>query len=102
MLRFSSRLLMLLLLFRAASGQQEPRFSSQSNLVPVPTLGRDALGNAVYGLRAQDFIIEDDGVEQAVHLDGTADAAPISLWTAMQVESRAGPESGRMSASAAM
>ena len=65
---------MLLLLFGAASGQQEPSFRSQSNLVPVPILVRDAAGNAVYGLRAQDFIIEDDGVEQAVHLDETADA----------------------------
>jgi hypothetical protein len=62
MLRFSSPLVMLLLL-GAASGQQEPSFSSQGNLVPVPTLVRDAAGNAVYGMRAQDFIIEDDGVE---------------------------------------
>ena len=102
MLRFSSRLLMLLLLFRAASGQQEPSFSSQSNLVPVPTLVRDALGNAVYGLRAQDFIIEDDGVEQAVHLDETADAEPISLVIAVQVGRRAEREFGRMAGLAAM
>ena len=93
---------MLLLLFGAASGQQEPSFSSQGNLVPVPTLVRDAAGNAVYGLRAQDFIIEDDGVEQAVHLDETAEAEPISLVIAVQCGRRAKREFGRMAGLAAM
>jgi VWFA-related protein len=102
MLRFSSWLVMLLLLFGAASGQQEPSFSSQSNLVPVPTLVRDALGNAVYGLRAQDFIIEDDGVEQAIHLDEAAEAEPISLVIAVQCGRRAEREFGRMGGLAAM
>jgi len=102
MSRFGSWLVMLLLLFGTASGQQEPSFRSQGNLVPVPTLVRDAAGNAVYGLRAQDFIIEDDGVEQAVHLDETADAEPISLVIAVQVGRRAEREFGRMGGLAAM
>jgi len=102
MSRFSSWQVMLLLLFGAASGQQEPSFRSQGNLVPVPTLVRDAAGNAVYGLRAQDFIIEDDGVEEAVHLDETADAEPISLVIAVQVGRRAEREFGRMGGLASM
>jgi len=102
MLRFSSWLVMLLLLFGPAAGQQEPSFSSQSNLVPVPTLVRDAQGNAVYGLRVQDFIIEDDGVEQAVHLDEAAEAEPISLVIAVQCGRRAKREFGRMGGLAAM
>src|SRR5712664_1167080 len=102
MLRFSSWLVMLLLLFGAASGQQEPSFRSQGNLVPVPTLVRDAAGTAVYGLRAQDFIIEDDGVGEAVHLDETADAEPISLVIAVQVGRPAEQEFGRMIGLAAM
>jgi VWFA-related protein len=102
MSRFGSRLVMLLLLFGAASGQQEPSFRSQGNLVPVPTLVRDAVGNAVYGLQAQDFIIEDDGVEQAVHLDEAAEAEPISLVIAVQCGRRAKREFGRMAGLAAM
>jgi VWFA-related protein len=102
MSRFSSWLVMLLLLSGAASGQQEPSFSSQGNLVPVPTLVRDAAGNAVYGLRAQDFIIEDDGIEQAVHLDEAAEAEPISLVIAVQCGRRAEREFGRMGGLAAM
>src|SRR6266478_3028380 len=102
MSRFGSRLVMLLLLFGAASGQQEPSFRSQGNLVPVPRLVRDAAGSAIYGLQAQDFIIEDDGVEQAVHLDEAAEAEPISLVIAVQCGRRAKREFGRMGGLAAM
>jgi len=102
MLGFGSRMVTLLLLFGAASGQQEPSFSSQGNLVPVPTLVRDAAGNAVYGLQAQDFIIDDDGVEQAVHLDEAAEAEPISLVIAVQCGRRAEREFSRMTGLAAM
>ncbi len=100
--RLHSRLLTLLLLFASAAGQQEPSFRSQGNLVPVPTLVRDADGNAVYGLQAQDFTIEDEGVEQAVHLDQPAEAEPISLVIAVQVGRRAEREFGRMAGLAAM
>jgi VWFA-related protein len=91
-----------LLLFETAAGQQEPGFSARGNLVPVPTLVRDAAGNAVYGLQAQDFIIEDDGIEQAVHLDEAAEAEPISLVIAVQVGRRAEREFARMAGLAAM
>jgi VWFA-related protein len=102
MLRLGPIALMLPLIFGPASGQQEPSFSSRGNLVPVPTLVRDANGNAVYGLQAQDFIIEDDGVEQAIHLDETPEAEPISLVIAVQVGRRAQREFGRMAGLSAM
>lgn len=102
MLKFGSRLVMLALLFGLAVGQSEPSFRSQTNLVPVPTLVRDAAGKAVYGLHAEDFIIEDDGVEQAVHLDEVVEAEPISLVIAVQCGRRAEREFGRMAGLAAM
>lgn len=102
MLRFGSQPVMLLLLFGGALAQQGPSFTSQGNLVPVPTLVRDAAGNAVYGMQAQDFIIEDDGVEQGVHLDEAADAEPISLVIAVQYGRRAEREFGRMAGFGAM
>jgi VWFA-related protein len=102
MLRFCSGLLLLLLFFGPAAGQQEPSFTSQGNLVPVPTLVRDAQGNAVYGLHTQDFILEDDGIEQPVHLDEGAEAEPISLVVAVQCGRRAQREFGRMAGLSAM
>jgi VWFA-related protein len=63
---------------------QETTIRSQSNVVLVPVLVKDGRGRAVYGLKAQDFIVVDDGVAQAVHLDEEAEAEPISLVIAIQ------------------
>lgn len=46
--RANSRILMFLLAFGPALAQQEQTFSSRSNLVLVPTLVKDAMGNVVY------------------------------------------------------
>jgi len=88
--------LMPLLATTAAAAQQEPTFSSQTNLVLVPTMVGDEKGNVVYGLHAADFIIEDDGVEQAVHLDEAAESVPVSLVIAVQSGRRAWREFARM------
>jgi hypothetical protein len=70
--------------------------------VPVPTLVKDANGNAIYGLQEQDFIIEDDGVQQPVHLDETAESEPISLVVAVQCGRRAKREFPRIRTLATM
>ena len=67
-----------------AAFAQEATIRSQSNVVLVPALVKDARGHAVYGLQAQDFIVEDSGVVQAVHLDEAAEAQPVSLVIAIQ------------------
>jgi VWFA-related protein len=91
-----------LLTFVAASAPQEPTFKAESNVVLVPTLVRDEKGNTVYGLRAEDFVIEDDGAEQVVQLDETAEAAPVSLVIAVQRGRRANREFPRMRGLSAM
>src|SRR5258705_1899399 len=91
---------LLVVVFMAITGRkavpQEPTFNAQSNVVLVPTLVRDAKGSVVYGLKAEDFIIEDDGVEQAPYLDEAAEAGPISLIIAVQCGRRARREFARM------
>src|SRR5260370_34965681 len=62
MLRASFQLLALLLAFQCATAQQEPGFTSQANLVPVPTLLRGRKGNPVFCLQAQNFIIETEAL----------------------------------------
>ena len=96
MLKATSQLLVLLLVLRCAIAQEEPGFTTQANLVPVPTLVRDKDGNAVYGLHEKDFVIEDDGLEQAVHLDQAAETQPVSLIVAVQTGRRASREFGRL------
>ena len=79
-----------------AAFAQEPTFRSQSNVVIVPALVRDVTGHPIYGLHASDFVIEDDGVEQPVQLDESADAEPLSLIVAIQTGRRAWREFGRV------
>jgi hypothetical protein len=75
---------------------QEPTFRSQSNVVIVPALVRDVTGHVIYGLHATDFVIEDDGVGQAIQLDDSAEAEPLSVVVAIQTGRRAWREFGRV------
>jgi len=70
---------------------QEPltTLRSESNVVLVPTLVRTKAGEISYGLKASDFLIEDDGVEQDVTLDESPEREPISLVVALQVGRKA-------------
>lgn len=89
-------LLTMFVVFRSASAQDQQGFNAQANLVPVPALVRDATGNAVYGLREKDFMLEDDGIEQPVHLDEATEPRPVSMVVAVQTGRRASREVGRM------
>jgi VWFA-related protein len=82
--------------FLGATCAQEPTFTTRSSVVIVPALVRDAEGNAVYGLKATDFSIEDDRVDQLVHLDEAADADPVSVVVALQIGGRARREFSRI------
>src|SRR5208282_771041 len=75
---------------------QEPVLRSQSNVVLVPALVKDRQGGVVYGLQARNFIVEDDGVEQAVRLDEAPEGQPVSLVVAIQKGRRAYYEFPRM------
>ena len=94
--RVSQALILLSLLVTLAAAQDSTTFRSQTNLVLVPALVRDADGRPVYGLLAKDFVIEDDGVEQTVQLDQAAESAPLSLVIAVQRGRRASYEFPRI------
>jgi VWFA-related protein len=72
------------LLLTGSAVAQEVTIHAQSNVVLVPVLVKDSHGRAVYGLQAQDFVVEDEGVVQAAHLDEAAEAQPVSLVIAIQ------------------
>ena len=54
-------------------------------------------GGIVYGLKQSDFVVEDNGVPQKIHVQEELDTAPVALVVAME-EGRAGcagvPEAG--------
>jgi VWFA-related protein len=71
----------------ASASQQQtnpPTVQSESTVVLVPTLVRTKSGGVVHGLTAADFIVDDDGVAQAVRLADSPDVEPLSLVLAVQ------------------
>lgn len=75
---------------------QEQTLRTQTNLVFVPALVKDAKGKVVYGLQQKDFMIEDDGVQQAVKLDEEPESDPVALVIAIQRGRRARKEYARI------
>jgi VWFA-related protein len=88
--------------FLGATCAQEPTFTTRSSVVIVPALVRDVQGNAVYGLKATDFSIKDDRLDQLVHLDEAAEADPVSVVVALQIGGRAKREFPRIRGLSAM
>lgn len=81
---------------------QEASIRTQSNVVIIPALVKSAKGDLVSGLKAEDFVVEDDGVEQPVHLDETAEGSQLSIVVAIQTGRRAGYEFPRIRGLGAM
>jgi VWFA-related protein len=101
-LRRVAHSLLLLALLTGGALAQETTLHSQSNVVMIPALVKSAAGEVVYGLGAKDFVVEDDGVEQAVHLDEVAEGQPVSMVIAIQRGRRADYEFPRMRGLSAM
>src|SRR3984957_10530589 len=89
-------LLVSLLALLTSALSQETTLHSQSNVVVIPALVKSAQGEVVYGLEAKDFVVEDDGVEQAVHLDEVTDGQPVAMVIAIQRGRRGDYEFPRM------
>src|SRR5437764_14962614 len=53
--------------------------TSQSNLVVVPALVRNKKGELVFSLKAEDFVLTDDGVPQKLHLEEDTGSEPLAL-----------------------
>jgi VWFA-related protein len=87
---------LVLLLASGGAASPDANLRVQSNVVLVPVLVKDAGGRVVYGLTQSDFAIDDDGVEQAVHLDDSAESEPASVVVAIQTGRRAWREFLRM------
>ena len=82
--------LLLVTLLGSIALPQDTTLRSQSNVVVVPALVKDRLGGIVYGLRAEDFIVEDDGVERPARLDDAPEEQPPSRWS-WRFSEEAGP-----------
>ena len=85
-----------LLLARLAAGQsgqadaENYKFTVRSNLVLLPTRVQSKTGETIYGLKPEQFIVEDNGVRQSVQVDEEPDSPGLSLVVVVQC-SRSAP-----------
>jgi VWFA-related protein len=56
-----------------------------ANEVLVPTLVEKSGGEVVYGLKARDFVLEDNGVPQRIRVQEEMDTAPVALVVAVEL-----------------
>ena len=63
---------------------QVPTLSSRSNLVLVPVLVKTKAAKVVFSLAAEDFILTDNGVPQAVRIEDGALGQPLALAVVVQ------------------
>ena len=63
---------------------QIPTFSARSNLVLVPVLVKSKAAKIVFSLTADDFILTDNGIPQAVRIEEGALGQPLALAVIVQ------------------
>jgi hypothetical protein len=62
------------------SREDSPTIRVTTNEVLVPTLVvKPHGGGIVYGLKQSDFVVEDNGVPQKIHVQEELDTAPVAL-----------------------
>lgn len=87
-MKYSSSILFLLCcsmaLAQPSTSTAKPALRTESTVVIVPALVRDAQGKPVYTLRASDFRVTDDGVEQTLTLDENTGGEPLALIIAVE------------------
>ena len=66
------------------SAADSPTLRITTKEVLVPTLVEKHGGGIVYGLKGDDFLVEDNGVPQKVHVQEEMDTAPVSLVVAVE------------------
>src|ERR1700722_20704962 len=69
---------------------------TQANVVLVPTTVQTKKGDMIYELKPEQFVVEDNGVSQTVHLDQDTDSLGLSLVVVVQCSRSAGWEFTKM------
>jgi VWFA-related protein len=77
---------------KPAPGDQSYTLKTQSNIVLVPTTVQSKHGEILYGLKQDQFVVEDNGVPQTIHLDEDTDSYGLSLVVVVQCSRSAGYE----------
>lgn len=86
----------------AAQQPPNPQFTVRSNLVFLPTRVQRKDGETVYGLKPDDFRVEDNGIRQSVQVDEGPDSLGVSLVVAVECSRSAPSEFDKLKGLGAM
>jgi len=75
-----------------SADDQSYTLKTQSNVVLVPTTVQTKHGEMIYELKPEQFVVEDNGVPQSVHVDEDTDSLGLSLVVVFQCSRAAGYE----------
>src|SRR4051812_46766452 len=73
-----------------------------TSLVMLPTRVETKVGETIYGLTADQFIVEDNGVRQLVRIEDSPESTSLSLVIAIQCGRSAAEEFGKLKGLATM
>jgi hypothetical protein len=74
----------------------ENKLMVRSNLVFLPTRVQNKKGETIYGIKPEQFIIEDNGVRQSVHIEEGPDFQGLSLVVVVQCGRSAAAELSKL------
>jgi VWFA-related protein len=80
----------------APTSDQTYTLRTQANVVLVPTTVQTNKGAMIYGLKPEQFVVEDNGVPQTIRLDEDTDSLGLSLVVVVQCSRSAGWEFTKM------
>src|SRR5271156_1662083 len=86
----------------SATDDQSFTLKTQSNVVLVPTTVQTKHGDVIYELKPEQFVVEDNGVPQTVHVDEDTDSLGLSLVVVVQCSRAAGYEYPKLGGLGAM
>ncbi|MFP5204859.1 MAG: VWA domain-containing protein [Acidobacteriota bacterium] len=70
---------------KAMPSRSQATLSVTATEVLAPTLVEKRDGEIIYGLKPKDFILEDNGVAQKIHVQEEMDTAPVALVVAVEL-----------------
>ena len=85
-----------------AQDNQPYTLKTQSNVVLVPTTVQTKHGEMLYALKPEQFVVEDNGIPQAIHLDEDTDSLGLSLVVLVQCSRAAVMEFAKLRGLASM
>jgi VWFA-related protein len=84
------------------SSQDTDKFTVRSDLVFLPTRVQTKKGDTIYGLKPDQFVVEDNGVRQTVTIDEDPESSGLSLVVVVQCSRSAEDEMKKLKGLATM